>query len=203
MPSRAASKRSSNCSVTRTSRPRWAPTPAWIAEGPRAIISISSNRLSPPASRASAPSRRTTHTRPDHHAQSTWRADTGIAVQGMAPSWIKQLWEAAFRYTGRSVGECGPASHLAEATRRAMRSSYGIWLRFLSAKHPERLAGSPSERIDRELSRRYVAWRRRTCGDRRLLPTSIDCVLQLPTCVPALICLGCCRSQSAWQTRST
>jgi hypothetical protein len=56
------------------------------------------------------------------------------------------------------------ASHLADATRRAMRSSYGIWLRFLSAKHPDRLTRSPPERIDREIIAEYVAWRRRTCG---------------------------------------
>jgi integrase/recombinase XerD len=56
------------------------------------------------------------------------------------------------------------ASHLADATLRAMRSSYGIWLRFLSAKHPDRLTRSPPERIDREIIAEYVAWRRRTCG---------------------------------------
>jgi integrase len=74
------------------------------------------------------------------------------------------LWEAAFLTADDPFGECGPASHLAEATRRMRRSSYGIWLGFLSAKHVERLAHSPSERIDQDLAVEYVAWRRRTCG---------------------------------------
>jgi hypothetical protein len=80
------------------------------------------------------------------------------------PSYDQKLWEKAFRPSDDPFDQCGPASHLAHATGRAMRSSYGIWLRFLSAMHAERLTGSPSERIDRELVVEYVAWRRRTCG---------------------------------------
>jgi hypothetical protein len=78
------------------------------------------------------------------------------------------LWDAALRAPDNPFEESGAASHLAEATRRSLRSSYGIWLGFLLAKHTERLTRSPSERIDRELAAEYVAWRRQTCGDRAL-----------------------------------
>ena len=44
------------------------------------------------------------------------------------------------------------------------RSSYGIWLGFLSANYPERLAYSPAGRIDPDLAAEYVIWRRQTCG---------------------------------------
>jgi integrase/recombinase XerD len=80
------------------------------------------------------------------------------------PSTDKMLWEAAFRAPDDVFDESGPASHLAEATGRMLRSSYGIWLGFLSGKHSERLTRSPSERLDRELAVEYVAWRRQTCG---------------------------------------
>jgi integrase/recombinase XerD len=78
------------------------------------------------------------------------------------------LWEEAFRAADDPFDESGSASHLAEPPRRALRSSYGIWLGFLSAKHPARLVCSPSGRLDRELAMEYVAWRRQTCGARAL-----------------------------------
>ena len=74
------------------------------------------------------------------------------------------LWEAAFLTADDPFGQCGPASHLAEATRRMWRSSYGIWLGFLSANYPERLTYSPAGRIYPDLAAEYVIWRRRTCG---------------------------------------
>jgi integrase len=80
----------------------------------------------------------------------------------------KVLWDAALRAPDNPFEESGAASHLAEATRRSLRSSYGIWLGFLSGKHAERLTHSPLERIDRELVIEYVAWRRLTCGARAL-----------------------------------
>jgi integrase len=45
-----------------------------------------------------------------------------------------------------------------------LHSSYGTFLRFLSVKHPELLARSPSTRIDRDIAMQYVEWRRPTCG---------------------------------------
>jgi integrase/recombinase XerD len=83
---------------------------------------------------------------------------------GAWPHDDQERWEAAFRSSGDPFDEVGPASHLAAATRRVMRSSYGIFLGFLSKQHFKRLAQSPSERIDRELAVEYVTWRRQTCG---------------------------------------
>jgi integrase/recombinase XerD len=80
----------------------------------------------------------------------------------------QMLWDAALRAPDNPFEASGAASHLAEATRRSLRSSYGIWLGFLSAKNRARLIRSPSERLDRELAIEYVAWRRRTCGARAL-----------------------------------
>jgi integrase len=83
---------------------------------------------------------------------------------GAWPHDDQERWEAAFRSSGDPFDEIGPASHLAAATRRVMRSSYGIWLRFLSAKYVQHLARSPAERMDQHLTVEYVAWRRQTCG---------------------------------------
>ena len=60
--------------------------------------------------------------------------------------------------------ESGRASYFTRETHRALCSSYGVFLRFLSDKHPERLARSPSTRIDRDIAMDYVDWRRPTCG---------------------------------------
>jgi integrase len=78
------------------------------------------------------------------------------------------LWDAALRTPDNPFEESGAASHLAQATRRSLRSSYGIWLGFLSAKHPALFIHSPSERLDRELGMEYLAWRGQTCGARAL-----------------------------------
>jgi integrase len=74
------------------------------------------------------------------------------------------LWETAFRASDDPFSESRRSSHLTGETRRALRSSYGTFLRFLSVKHPERLATSPSTRIDREIAMEYVEWRRPMCG---------------------------------------
>jgi integrase len=74
------------------------------------------------------------------------------------------LWEAAFRASDDPFSESSRASHLTGETCRALRSSYGTFLRFLSVKHPERLAACPSTRVDRQVVREYVEWRRPMCG---------------------------------------
>jgi integrase len=74
------------------------------------------------------------------------------------------LWEASFRPSEDPFSESGGASHFTGETRRALRSSYGTFLRFLSVEHPERLAGRPSTRIDRNIAMEYVVWRRPMCG---------------------------------------
>jgi integrase len=80
------------------------------------------------------------------------------------PAADQALWEAAIRASGDPFSESGRASYFTSETRRAFRSSYGTFLRFLSAKHPERLARSPSTRVDRDIAMQYVEWRRPTCG---------------------------------------
>src|SRR5262249_24069289 len=87
----------------------------------------------------------------------------GLPFQTWPPA-DQALWEAAFRASDDPFSESGRASCFTGETRRALRSSYGTFLRFLSAKHPELLARSPSTRVDRDIAMEYVAWRRPTCG---------------------------------------
>jgi integrase/recombinase XerD len=80
------------------------------------------------------------------------------------PAADQALWEAVFRASDDPFSGSERAFHFTGETRRALRSSYGLFLRFLSAKHPERLAPSPSTRIDRDIAMEHVDWRRPTCG---------------------------------------
>ena len=80
------------------------------------------------------------------------------------PAADQALWEAVFRASDDPFSGSERAFHFTGETRRALRSSYGLFLRFLSAKHPERLAPSPSTRIDRDIAMEYAEWRRPTCG---------------------------------------
>ena len=89
------------------------------------------------------------------------------------PSADQALWEAAFRASDDPFSESGRGSRFTRETCRALRSSYSMFLCFLSAKHPERLTSSPSTRIDREIAMEYVNWRRATCGD-RTIATNLD-----------------------------
>jgi integrase len=88
---------------------------------------------------------------------------SGLPFQKWPPP-DQALWGAAFRASDDPFSESRRASHLTRETRRALCSSYGTFLRFLSVKHPERLAGSPSTRIDRDIAMQYVEWRRPMCG---------------------------------------
>jgi hypothetical protein len=88
---------------------------------------------------------------------------SGLPFQTWPPA-DQALWEALFRPSDDPFSESGRGSHLTRETRRALRSSYGTFLRFLSVKHPERLAGSPSTRIDRNIAMEYVEWRHPMCG---------------------------------------
>src|SRR5258708_2346859 len=88
---------------------------------------------------------------------------SGLSFQTWPPE-DRALWEAAFRASEDRFHESGHASHFTGETRRALRSSYGTFLRFLSAEHPERLASFPSTRIDRDIAMGYVDWRRPMCG---------------------------------------
>ncbi len=80
------------------------------------------------------------------------------------PAEDQDRWEAAFK-SGDRFDERSCGSHLSAATRQARRESYGRFLRFLSADHPELTILSPEARIDQSLVAKYVSWRRRSCGD--------------------------------------
>jgi hypothetical protein len=73
-------------------------------------------------------------------------------------------WEAAFKTADR-FDESGPGAHLAPATRKGRQESYGRYLAFISAIHPDRLATPPEARIDRSTVAEYVEWRKKIGGD--------------------------------------
>src|SRR5262245_16683166 len=81
------------------------------------------------------------------------------------PESDQKLWESAFREADNPFDDCGSAAHLAPATRRSLRSSYGIFLGFLTSRHADLLTRPPAARLDRPLAEIYVAWRRTTCSD--------------------------------------
>ena len=77
------------------------------------------------------------------------------------PAEDQRRWEAAFTIADRfDESSCG--AHLAPATRKARRESYGRFLGFISAIHPNRLTAPPEARIDRSIVAEYVSWRRRS-----------------------------------------
>jgi integrase len=77
------------------------------------------------------------------------------------PAADRGRWEAAFKIADRfDESSCG--AHLAPATRKARRESYGRFLGFISAIHPNRLTAPPEARIDRSIVAEYVDWRRRS-----------------------------------------
>jgi integrase/recombinase XerD len=77
------------------------------------------------------------------------------------PAEDRGRWEAAFKIADRfDASSCG--AHLAPATRKARRESYGRFLGFILAIHPNRLTAPPEARIDRSIVAEYVDWRRRS-----------------------------------------
>ena len=71
------------------------------------------------------------------------------------PAEDQRRWEAAFKIADRfDESSCG--AHLAPATRKARRESYGRFLGFISAIHPNRLTAPPEARIDRSIVAEYV-----------------------------------------------
>src|SRR5262249_60376786 len=84
------------------------------------------------------------------------------------PEADQKLWQNAFRVADSPFDDCGCAAHLAQATRRSLRSSYGIFLGFLAIKHANLFTRPPAARLDRRLAEIYVAWRRTTCSDAAL-----------------------------------
>jgi hypothetical protein len=84
------------------------------------------------------------------------------------PEADRKLWQNAFRAADDPFDDCGSGAHLASASRRVLRSSYGIFLGFLASRHADLLGRPPDARLDRGLAEIYVAWRRTTCGDAAL-----------------------------------
>src|SRR5262245_65033545 len=77
------------------------------------------------------------------------------------PAEDQRRWEAAFKSSDR-FEERSYGAHLAPATRKARRESYGRFLGFISTVHPNRLTARPEARIDRSIVAEYVIWRRRS-----------------------------------------
>ena len=50
----------------------------------------------------------------------------------------------------------GPGAHLAEGTRRMIRTAYRRWLGFLKANHPDDLSMPPADRITPERVRAFI-----------------------------------------------
>jgi integrase/recombinase XerD len=83
------------------------------------------------------------------------------------PAEDRDRWEAAFKTADRfDESSCG--AHLAPATHKARRESYGRFLSFISAIHPNRLTAPPEARIDGSILTEYVNWRGQSCRARAL-----------------------------------
>jgi integrase len=78
------------------------------------------------------------------------------------PARDRERWAAAFR-AGDRFDESGCGAHLANSTRKARRESYGRFLGFLSASHPDLMSASPEARINRSIVAKYISWR--SCSD--------------------------------------
>ena len=78
------------------------------------------------------------------------------------PAEDQERWQQALKHTDR-FDESSLGAHLAPATRKKRRESYGRFLGFISVFHPNRLSRPPEARIDRRIVAEYVAWRRTSC----------------------------------------
>jgi integrase len=74
------------------------------------------------------------------------------------PAEDRERLAAAFR-PGDRFDDSGRGSHLADTSRKARQESYGRFLGFLSATHPDLMGASPEARIDRGIVAEYVSWR--------------------------------------------
>jgi hypothetical protein len=86
------------------------------------------------------------------------------------PNWPAEdqsRWQAAFK-TADPFDEISDGAHLAPATCKNRRVSYGRFLGFISAIHPNRLAGPPEARIDQSTVAEYVGWRGKSIEVRSL-----------------------------------
>jgi integrase/recombinase XerD len=81
------------------------------------------------------------------------------------PAEDRKRWSAANKSGADPFDDCGPAAHLAEPSRRALRGSYGRFLGFVSAIHPRLLDCTPESRLDRKIIADYVAFRQPSCRE--------------------------------------
>ena len=93
-----------------------------------------------------------------------WRRSNLYLPYAAWPEDDKTRWEAAFKTGVDPFDNCGPAAHLAEATRRRLLCSYGRYLAFLSAHHSGLLGRAPAARLDRKIIEAYVRWQPASCG---------------------------------------
>jgi integrase/recombinase XerD len=80
------------------------------------------------------------------------------------PDQDRKCWEVAFE--SDDIFESGNATHLAEATRHMLRSSYGRFLGFLATQKNGLLAYPPALRANPMIVEDYVIWRRQFCRGR-------------------------------------
>ncbi len=80
------------------------------------------------------------------------------------PEQDRASWESAFMQGTDPFDDCGPAAHLAERTKLQLQYTYGKFLCFLAARHPELLAYAPVERISRTTIEGFVKWQPKSCG---------------------------------------
>jgi integrase/recombinase XerD len=80
------------------------------------------------------------------------------------PADDRERWENAFRKRDLFDDEQGGA-HLSEATRKALRIAYALYLGFVSNDRPELLTKEPQARLDRKLIAEYVGLLRKTHRD--------------------------------------
>jgi integrase len=80
------------------------------------------------------------------------------------PEVDQTYWQAAFKAGTDRFDDCGPAAHLAEATRLGLQHSYARFLAYVAAEHPNLLARAPAARLDRKIIEAYVKWQPATCG---------------------------------------
>ena len=81
------------------------------------------------------------------------------------PEEDQKRWSAANKFGVDPFDDCGPASHLAETSRRALLESYGRFLGFVSAKHPRLLGCLPETGLDRKIIADYVTFRQPSCSE--------------------------------------
>jgi integrase/recombinase XerD len=72
------------------------------------------------------------------------------------PAADREAFETAYAPGDMFDETAGPGAHLAEGTRRMIRTSYSRWLGFLKANHPDALSLSPAIRITPERVRAFV-----------------------------------------------